>query len=188
MSIKNTLTFVTNNKEKIADIRYMLGRDYNIEIISDLDLIEIQSLSVEEVITYKAKQAFDLLKKPVIVSDSGLEIPALKNFPGALVKFVNETIGQKGIVKLLENIDNRKAYVIAAIAFCDNPDNVVVFAEKTEGTIAYELKGDGWFFDRIFIPKGENRTWAEIGREEKNKNSAFRIALTRMANYLLKKD
>ncbi|NHK30017.1 MAG: non-canonical purine NTP pyrophosphatase [Asgard group archaeon] len=184
---KQSITFVTKNKEKISDITEMLGNKFNVSFTADIELIEIQSLSVEEVVAFKAKQAFDILAQPVAVSDSGLEITSLNNFPGALVKFVNETLGQEKIVKLLENEKNREAYFVAAIAYCDSPNMVKVFVQRDEGKIALEPRGDGWHFDRIFIPKNEKQTWAEIGRKIKNKDSAFRRAMEQLIIYLEKK-
>ena len=187
MAEKKTITFVTKNKEKKSDIKKMLGNKFDIQFTSDLDLTEIQSLSVEEVVAFKVKQAYEKVGTPIAVSDSGLEIESLKNFPGALVKFVNETIGQEGITKLLENVENRNAHFVAAIGFCDHEKNPIIFVERDKGTISLEPRGDGWHFDRIFIPKGEKRTWAEIGRERKNIDSAFRRALEKMSQWLAEK-
>ena len=186
MADKRPLTFVTNNKEKIADIKKMLGDKFELFFASDLELLEIQSLEVEEVVVSKAKQAYDKLGSPAAVSDSGLEIVSLKKFPGALVRYVNETIGQEGLVKLLEGESDRRAFFVASIGFCDeNGPNV--FAQRDEGTITFAPRGTGWHFDRIFIPKGETRTWAEIGRERKNESSAFRRALGQLAEWLEKR-
>ena len=187
MSTNLSITFVTNNKEKIADIKLMLEKTVELKFISDIELFEIQSLSVEEVVTSKALQAFEKLGVPVAVSDSGLEISSLKNFPGALVKFANETIGQEGLVKLLKGATDRRAQFVAAIAYCSSKEDIQVFVERDDGTIAEKPRGTGWHFDKIFIPKGENRTWAEIGRENKNIHSAFRRALTKMAASIKKK-
>ena len=188
MPNKKTLTFVTKNKEKINDIKEMLEDKIELHFTSDLDLIEIQSLSVGEVVAFKAKQAFEKIGTPVAVSDSGLEIKALKNFPGALVKYVNETIGQEGIVKLLEGKDSREAFFVAAIGYFDATKGIKIFVEKDEGVISAVPKGEGWHFDRIFIPKGETRTWAEIGRKNKNIHSAFRRALVKMTQWLVEKE
>ena len=187
MTKKKQITFVTANKEKISDIKLMLGNDFDINFKSDLDLFEKQTLSVEEVVEFKAKQAYQKMKTPIAVSDSGLEITALKKFPGALVKFTNETIGQEGIVKLLENQTNKQAFFIAAIGYCDEESGVKVFVEKDEGTIAPEPRGEGWHFDKIFILKGEDKTWAEMGRDAKNLHSAFRRALRQLGDYLKEK-
>jgi XTP/dITP diphosphohydrolase len=181
---KQSITFVTKNKEKISDITEILGNKFNISFTADIELIEIQSLSVEKVVAFKAKQAFEALEQPVAVSDSGLEITSLNNFPGALVKFVNEKLGQEKIVKLLEDEKNREAFFVAAIAYCDSPNNVDVFVQRDEGTIALEPRGNGWHFDRIFIPKGEKQTWAEIGRKTKNKGWAFSRALKDLIIFL----
>ncbi|MFW9922777.1 MAG: non-canonical purine NTP pyrophosphatase [Candidatus Thorarchaeota archaeon] len=187
MTNKKTLNFVTDNQEKKSDIKSMLEHTYNIQFISNLNLIEKQSLSVEEVVNFKVNQAFEKIHSPVAVSDSGLEIVALKNFPGALVKYTNETIGQEGIIKLLENVENRTAFFVAAIGYCDE-NGIQVFVEKDEGTIAFEPRGIGWHFDRIFIPKGNTKTWAEIGRMDKNIHSAFKRALEKMSNWLKNKE
>jgi XTP/dITP diphosphohydrolase len=186
MSATKTLTFVTKNKEKIDDITEMIGSICKIKFTADIELIEIQSIDVEEVVAFKAKQAFEKLKKPVVVSDSGLEITALNRFPGALVKFANETLGQEKIVKLLEDETNRQVFFVAAIAYCDTNGDVKTFIERDEGTVALKPRGKGWHFDRIFIPIGEERTWAEIGRKKKNVNSAFRRALQQFVNFLEK--
>ncbi|MHA1124246.1 MAG: non-canonical purine NTP pyrophosphatase [Candidatus Heimdallarchaeota archaeon] len=184
MGVKKQLTFVTKNKEKILDITTMLGDSIQLSFEYNIELTEIQSLSVEEVVAFKAKEAFEILKKPVAVSDSGLEIITLKKFPGALVKFVNETIGQDGIAKLMEGENERTAYFVAAIAYYDEENGSKVFVQRDEGTIAEKPRGKGWHFDKLFIPKGETRTWAEIGRLDKNIHSAFKRALTTLAKWL----
>ncbi|MEA2071285.1 MAG: non-canonical purine NTP pyrophosphatase [Asgard group archaeon] len=190
MSIKKkdqqlAVTFITSNKEKIADIKTIVGDKFPIAFDKKLVLPEIQSLSVKAVATYKAKKAFEILKKPVVVSDSGLEIFALKKFPGALVKYVNMTIGQEGLIKLLEGKNNRDAFFVAALAYCDK-NGCQVFIQKDKGIIAKKPRGNGWHFDKIFIPQGETKTWAEIGRKKKNKDSAFKRALTELIIWLRK--
>jgi len=184
MSVKKQLTFVTKNKEKISDIKDMLGEKITLSFESDIELTEIQSLSVEEVVAFKAKEAFESLSKPVAVSDSGLEIVSLNNFPGALVKYVNETIGQEGLAKLMEGKSDRLAYFVAAIGYYDEESGSKVFVQRDEGTIAEKPRGEGWHFDKLFIPKGETKTWAEIGRRDKNIHSAFKRALISLADWL----
>ena len=55
----------------------------------DLDIDEIQSDSISKIAEDKAKKAFAILQEPLVVSDSGWEIPALNNFPGPYMKYVN---------------------------------------------------------------------------------------------------
>ena len=183
MTEKPHLTFVTDNKEKMADIQEILGNLFDLKFISNLNLIEIQTLSVSKVVEFKVKQAFNQLNIPVAVSDSGLNITSLQNFPGALVKYANETIGQEGIIQLMKEKENRQAYFIAAIGYCDEKSGPIVFIEKDEGIISEKPRGRGWHFDKIFIPLGETKTWAEIGRKNKNKHSAFRRALEKLAHW-----
>jgi inosine/xanthosine triphosphate pyrophosphatase family protein len=62
METKKRITFVTKNQEKMDDIRSILGKKFSISFVTDLDLIEIQSLDVQEVVAFKTKQAFQKIQ------------------------------------------------------------------------------------------------------------------------------
>ena len=126
-----------------------------------LDLPEIQADSIEEVAKYSSKYASELLGCSTLKNDSGLVIPALRGFPGAYTKYVEETVTEKGVLKLMEGIENREAYFLEVLAYTDFGKETVVFCSRTEGTIAYEAEGSfGWSYDTIFIPRGETRPMA----------------------------
>ncbi|MCX7616017.1 MAG: hypothetical protein N2Z68_01330 [Patescibacteria group bacterium] len=133
---KNKLAFVfiTGNKNKVLEARQILK---NFEIKQrTLNLSEIQSLKVEEVVKEKAKEAFKIVKKPVLVEDTSLEIKAWNNFPGALIKFLLESVGAQGIIKMLSGEKNRFAVAKTALGLYDGK-NLKVFVGKIEGTINY---------------------------------------------------
>ena len=68
-------------------------------------------------------------------------------------------IGEDGLLKLLDGVENRKAYFIEVLAYCEYKCEPVVFKSITKGTISKEKSGEyGWSWDFIFIPEGETKT------------------------------
>jgi non-canonical purine NTP pyrophosphatase (RdgB/HAM1 family) len=156
------MIFVTGNQNKLKEFEAILGIKLN---HSDLDLDEIQSVDVEEVAIHKAKQAYELLKGPVIVEDTGLYFEELNGLPGALVKFFVKKLTLNQICSLVK--ENRKAVAITCIAYFDGK-KVQIFKGETRGEISKEPKGtNGFGWDPIFIPEGYNQTFAEISSQEK---------------------
>ena len=103
------LYFATTNKGKFRTMqRYFekMGAPFKLEQTL-LDLVEIQSDNMGEIAVAKAAEAQAQLQEPVIVDDSGLFIEALNGFPGAYSKHAEQTLGAKGILKLLEGQENR---------------------------------------------------------------------------------
>lgn len=139
---------------------------------------------MEEVAEFGARYVYEKLKKPVIVEDSGFFVKALKGFPGTYSKFVYETIGNKGILKLLEDVDDREAYFKSVIGYCDE-FGVKLFIGKVDGKVSIEERGtEGFGYDPIFIPKGYNKTFAELGVEEKSKISHRKKAFEKFKEFL----
>ena len=158
--------YVTGNKMKI-DLANKIFEDYDVEIVQeDIDTPEIQSLDCEEVAKYSVDYACNILNKPVIKNDSGLVIPSLNNFPGALAKYSEDTIGADGYVKLLEGKD-KYCYWIEVLAYKEPNKDPICFTAITPGKIADKVHdGRGYPFDKIFIPEGDTRTFSEMTYEE----------------------
>ncbi len=162
------IIYVTSNKYKVKLAEKILN-PLNIKVIAKkIECPEIQADTIEEVSKYSSQYASDFLKESTLKNDSGLIIPALKGFPSAYTKYVESTIGEDGILKLMENIEDREAYFIESLAYTEYGENPVVFVSKTKGTIAKEKRGtNGWSWDFIFIPDGQTKTLAEFSDEEK---------------------
>ena len=162
------IIYITGNKFKILmanKILNPLGIDVEAKKIN---CPEIQADLIEDVATYSSKYASDLLEIDTLKNDSGLVIPALGGFPGPYTHYVEDTIGEDGILKLMCNIEDRTAYFIEVLAYTEYKKNTVIFISKTEGTIAYEKSGEyGWSYDKIFIPKGYQKTLATFPDEER---------------------
>ncbi|HEX2858817.1 MAG TPA: non-canonical purine NTP pyrophosphatase [Alphaproteobacteria bacterium] len=93
-----------------------------------LNLMEPQETEIPDVAAHKARQAFVLTGKPVVVEDSGLCIPALNNFPEALTKPVLQRLGLPGFLKILEGLEDRRCFFISCVGYA--------MADGTVGTIA----------------------------------------------------
>ena len=129
------ITFITGNEHKVIEAENIF-KDYGIELEHiDLGYEEPQG-TLEEVALSGAKYASRKLDKPVIVEDAGLFIRALNGFPGTYSHFVQDTIGNQGILKLLADSDDRYAEFRSVIGYCAPNSEPKTFLGKVEGEIA----------------------------------------------------
>ena len=175
------LTFITGNAEKAAQLSRHLDFEVNHK---KLDVHEIQSLDLEEVATYKAREAYKLTEAPVLVEDTALTFKALGSLPGPLIKWFLESLGNDGIAKLLDGYDDRSVVAEVCFALCDE-NGVKIFKGSIEGAIAPEPRGEkGFGWDPIFIPKGYELTWGEMDVDQQKDTSMRRRALKKLQEYL----
>ncbi len=150
----------------------------------DLELPEPQGLHPAEIVEAKARGAFALVSRPVLVEDSGLSIHAWGGFPGALVKWLEKSAGVASLPRMLDAFPDRSATAVCAIGYCDGGEVVTALGE-VPGTIAPAPRGAGGFgWDTIFIPQGSTRTFAEMAAEEKDRVSHRRRAWDVMSTRL----
>ena len=162
------ITYVTCNWYKIMCARSILEPlGFEVDNIK-METTEIQANNVEDVAMYSAKEASDKLKCDVLKNDTGLYVEALGGFPGPYTHYVDEKLGEDGLLKLLKGIDNRNACFIEAFAYCEYGKDPVVFKSITKGRIATEKSGIyGWSWDFIFIPDGYDKTMGNYPDEER---------------------
>lgn len=175
------LTFITGNPAKA---KYLSDYFHLPVLHKKLDLPEIQSLNLSEIVEDKARRAYDIVKSPVIVEDVSLTFAQLKKLPGPLIKWFLETLGNDGLCRLLDGRGDRGAHAEVMYGFCDE-NGIRIFHGEARGTIAGVPRGEtnfGW--DPIFIPKGHDRTWAEMTGDEKHVTSMRKPALEALAAYL----
>ncbi len=175
------LNFVTGNKNKAREAQTILQIPIN---IVDLELDEVQSMDLEYVARKKAEEAFKIVGKPIMVDDVGVFIDAWNSFPGPFAKYVYEYIGNQKLLTLLKGEENRAVSVVAIIAYYDG-ENMHLFKGEMKGTISTEERGgQGWGYDPIVIPEGEEKTLAELGIEHKNHHSHRALALKKFRKFL----
>lgn len=170
--------FASSNKNKFLEAAKILS-EFDISLgLYRCNLVEIQSDSLEDIALQKVDDAFSRCKKPVIIEDDGLYVDRLGGFPGPYSSYVFETIGNAGIIKLLD--EKRDASFQSVIAYCDS-NNKLSFHGRINGKISAKQAGDGWGYDPIFIPEKESKTFAQI--KDKNKISHRYKALVKFANW-----
>jgi len=168
------ITFITGNDHKVKEAENIFHK-FNIELEHiNLAYTEVQG-TLEEVAIYGAKYACEKLNKPVIVEDAGLFIKALNDFPGTYSSYVQETLGNQGILKLMENINNpedRYAEFRSVIGYCAPNSEPKIFLGRVQGQISTEERGSlGFAFDPIFYVEEKGKTFGELTRDEKNQFS-----------------
>jgi len=180
----NSITFLTGNKGKLAEAHYIFKENiYNIDVDTD----EIQSINGEEVIRHKMETSLEdndyFQGQSVFCEDTSLEIENMNGFPGALVKFYYNSLGDEGFVKFN---GNSRATMISWIAYANFETGIHYFTSETKGTIPNTpvMGSYGFGFDAVFVPDGSTKSLAQMPPEEKMLYSARYKALLKLKEYL----
>jgi non-canonical purine NTP pyrophosphatase (RdgB/HAM1 family) len=143
----------------------------------DKDFDEIQSLDPEAIALNKAHQAWDYLKKPVIVDDAGIYFHQYHNFPGTLTKFIFKGLGYEGIFRLVNH--NNPASFKLVLVFMYGPDKYQTFEAHGDGKIIHthklERTYEGGPFDPLFVPDGQTKTYDELRHEGNFEQYNYRV-------------
>lgn len=188
------LCFASHNLNKVNELKALVGS--NIEILSLDDLgvkeeIPETGKTLEENALQKAKFVVDTFSVDCFADDTGLEVKALGGAPGVYsARYAGEPANsERNMAKLLDalsGINQREAKFRTVIALIQK-NEVFSFEGVVEGEIAKNLSGvQGFGYDPLFIPKGFNRTFAEMSLEEKNKISHRGRAVEKLIEFLTK--
>jgi len=173
--------FITGNQRKADYLAKWLGADI---AHHRLDLDEIQSLDPRKVAEHKARQAYEILKRPVLVDDTSLTLLAMGRLPGPLIKWFLEEIGTGGLCRLAAGLEHQRAEARVTYGFCDGR-SVRFFEATAEGSIAPEPRGEqGMGWDPIFIPAGSTKTFGQMTDDEKKPYSARAAAIEKLREFL----
>jgi non-canonical purine NTP pyrophosphatase (RdgB/HAM1 family) len=176
-----SITFITGNQQKADYLAKYLG--YPVDHIK-LDLHEIQSLDLKEIVEHKVKQAYDIVKKPVIVEDVSLEFEALGKLPGPFIRFFVDTVPFETICRMLDGM-SRKATARCVFGYFDG-ENLELFEGSMGGEVPEHPSGEnGMGWDKIFIPEGYNLTRAALNEEDDRKTYLQVKPFEKLKNFLL---
>lgn len=181
------IIFITGNQGKADYLAKWLGRPIEHQKV---DLEEIQSLDPREVVEDKARRAYEMVGKPVLVEDVALSFGAFGGkLPGTLVKWFLEETGTDGMLKMLEGFTDRSATASIMYGLFDGTV-LYTFAASVPGTISHEVQGndEGWkggkSWNSIFIPDGATKTYAEMTDDELRPFSHRAMAVEKLAAFL----
>ena len=180
----------STNQGKIKEIKAML-KDIDIEVLSMKDVLE-QELEIEETGTtfkenalIKAQTIANIVNKPVLADDSGLEVDALDKQPGIYsARFLGAdtsyNIKNQYIIDALKDKE-RTARFVCAMALVIPGQEPILIEETMEGLINDKIEGaNGFGYDPIFYFPPCQMTSAMMSMEEKNKYSHRAKALKKL--------
>ena len=183
---RDKIVLMTQNQHKLTELKPLFERFGVSFETTSVEKFEIRADNVEAVAHEAAITAYDALKRPVVLDDSGLFVDALNDFPGTYSAYVSKTIGNTGILRLMNNIDKRNAKFITAVGYADG-DAVRTFVGVMSGNIARAPAGEeGFGYDPIFVPQGETRTYAQLSLLEKVNISHRTKAFHKFLNWYTK--
>lgn len=169
--LSNSVYFATSSAQKVIELS-AAAKSRAIHLCN-IDIPEIKSDDIVEIAKDKAKKSFDHISHPVIVTDGGIFIDALRGFPGPNSKQAALCLGPEGILKLLEGEERRTAVRRNCLVYFDGTDYRVCVSEMPL-TIATELRDSSFAaypLDRILIPIHANnpdgKTYKEMPVEDR---------------------
>jgi len=180
------LSLVTTNPGKVREVRELFSGNIN---HIDQELQELATNDIHMLVKNKAQTACNKLnelekKLPLFVDDSGIFLQAYQNFPGTQTKFVVNSIGLEGIMKLLRGKE-RQAYFQTSICYTEDGQNFKIFDGKVQGKISKKIVrpvDSDLPYDSVFIPEGYKQTFSQL--EIKPQLSHRARALEKLESYL----
>lgn len=192
------LLISSSNKDKIKEMKGILGDSYKLITKEDLDLVDFDVEEDGETLAAnaykKAKELYDKTKRNVIADDTGLFVEALGGAPGVYsARYAGESCSyQDNVDKMLrelkeiEDLKDRRATFKTVLCLITQEGRVEFIEGRLEGSIIKEEKGsNGFGYDPIFMPLGMDKTLAELSDKEKNKISHRRNAFENLKEFLL---
>jgi inosine triphosphate pyrophosphatase len=172
---KKIINFISSNTHKYEELNQIFQKELpDIEIKQiKIDLPELQGYP-EEIVKEKLKYALNTKAKgnPILVEDTSLCFNSYGGLPGAYIKYFLNNIKPEGLYKMICAFDDHSAYAQSIFGLQKNKKGgPILFIGKTEGEIV-EPRGSfdfGW--DPCFLPKGFNKTYGEMSKDEKNEIS-----------------
>jgi len=158
--------YVTGNSYKFKNAK-KYAKKFGFDLVQKkLNIKEIQSNSIENIAKEKAKQAFKILNKPLIVSDSGWNIPSLKGFPGPYMQYINQWFRSEDFLKLIKDKKN-KSIILEHIICAISSKGLKSFKQIIKGKFINRSRGVGLPSDNVVILGKSKYTIAEAQNNNK---------------------
>lgn len=164
------LVFVTGNVNKFQEAQTIMSPlGIKLEQIK-VPIDEIQSESPENVTIDKAKKAYEVVKKPLFVNDSGWIFTALNGFPGPFMKYINQWFAPEDFITLMLRYENKEVILRETVVFTDG--NIVkVFKRDIRGNILDKPRGDkGVPSDKVISLLQNGQSISEVYKNTAGKN------------------
>jgi XTP/dITP diphosphohydrolase len=171
--------FASQNEHKLRELRALFP-DWEIELLEDGAMPEETGSTFYENALAKARhgRAAGAPELSVIGEDSGLEVEGLAGRPGIRsARYAGpEASDEENVARLLDELagaegEARRARYVSELVLL-SPEGELRGTGTLEGRIAREPRGsEGFGYDPVFVPEGEEQTVAELGDDWKRKHS-----------------
>ncbi len=165
----NDVTFITGNPHKAAHFSTQIG--FEVPHLK-LDLEEIQSKNPEEVIEHKVRQAYAIIKKPVLVDDFSAWFDDYSGLPGPFIKyFVEADDGLEKLCRIADTLPTRRMTQRGYIGYF-NGEELRIFHGELHGEVVDHPRvpnneAGSYGADPIFAVDGfSGRSRAELTADE----------------------
>jgi XTP/dITP diphosphohydrolase len=190
------LLIATGNKGKVREFREMLGADRfawgDLSEHAGAEAVEETGHTFRANACLKAAGYATRYKTYALADDSGLQVDALRGYPGVLsARWAEENAAGKGdadnnrlLVRQLKDVPDGKrgGRFMCVLALADPEGRILLTVQDSvEGTILREGRGENGFgYDPLFLVTELGRTAAELPPEEKHRVSHRGKALRRL--------
>lgn len=175
------LVFITGNQHKADYLEKWLGIPIPHQKV---DLDEIQSLHLRDVVEDKARKAYKIVGKPVLVEDVALTFTAMGRLPGTYIKWFLEELGLDGLCKLADGLEHRQANCAIMYALFDG-NKMHIFEASQNGAVPEKPRGSGGFgWNAVFVPEGSKLTYGEMDEAAFVKWNIRGHAIEKLRRYL----
>jgi XTP/dITP diphosphohydrolase len=186
------LVFATQNQHKAAEIQALLPSEFEVLTLNDIDITEDIPETADTLEGNASQKSHYILQHYAMdcfSDDTGLEIKAINNEPGVYSaryagpsKNADENMN-KVLDKLAGKSDRSAQFRTVISLILEGKEHI--FEGIVKGTIISEKRGtDGFGYDPIFVPEGQNKTFAELSLDEKNTMSHRARAFEKMIHFL----
>ena len=189
------IVIATHNRDKLKEIQREIG-GFKWNVVSLDEFPEIEEIiedgkTLEENALIKAREVFKKTGLPTISDDTGLEVDALDGAPGVYTaRYAGENCSyEDNVDKIIKDMHrvpmpNRGAIFKTVMVFKDENEELIVEG-IVKGIISREARGeDGFGYDPVFYVPENNKTFAEMTMNEKNKISHRGNALRNLIDEL----
>jgi XTP/dITP diphosphohydrolase len=171
-------TVCSGNPHKLAEFRELFAE-------WDLELLLGVEFPPEDGETYldnaRSKARFGRAAGPagrwMLADDSGIEVAALGGAPGVVTARWAEGRHVEKLLATLDGVDDRRAQYVCELVALSPDGSEIVGTGVLRGEVAGAAAGgEGFGFDPVFVPVGEERTVAQLGDAWKAEHSHRALA------------
>jgi XTP/dITP diphosphohydrolase len=186
------LVVCTSNEGKMKEFRSLLPEHLGLLTLAEVGITEElpeTGETLEQNAMQKAKEAFGRCGLPCVADDTGLEVDVLQGAPGVRsARYAGGSRSAEANIRLLlaqlQGRQPRTARFRTVLALVDDLGEHL-FEGTVDGVILDSLRGTGGFgYDPVFLPKGSDRTFAEMTITAKNMLSHRALAVGRFVTFL----